>query len=110
MADKMTDDNICTLEFKNPQATPKEVRMRVSVRDIPLIVQWYGAFHEGDTYTVWVNNGTDALPDEEHLQTAMSQIPLRIYEMTGGEWEPSMAQTREIMETTLEALKKKGTT
>jgi len=110
MADKMTDDNICTLEFKNPQATPKEVRMRVSVRDIPLIVQWYGGFHEGDTYTVWVNNGTDALPDEEHLQTAMSQIPLRIYEMTGGEWEPSMAQTREIMETTLEALKKKGTT
>ncbi len=40
------------LKFTNSDATPKVATVRCDAANIPLIMQWYGAFYAGDRYSV----------------------------------------------------------
>ena len=43
------------LLFKNREATPDEVVLQVSPESIRPIMAWYGGYHAGDTYAVFVD-------------------------------------------------------
>lgn len=43
------------LVFNNADATPKSVVIRCDAASVTPIMQWYGAFHAGDRYTVTLN-------------------------------------------------------
>jgi hypothetical protein len=40
------------LVFSNAESFPKNICLEVSKEAVPNIMQWYGAFHAGDRYTV----------------------------------------------------------
>lgn len=67
------------LVFNNADATPKTVVIRCDIASVTPIMQWYGAFHAGDRYTVTLNarnvpmdiNGAPrATPDSDRKESA----------------------------------------
>ena len=40
------------LVFSNPETNPKNQSVECTANSVPLIMQWYGAFHAGDFYMV----------------------------------------------------------
>ena len=45
-----------TLRFINKDAKPKETVLEVSEGSVEPIMTWYGAYHAGDRYTVYLDD------------------------------------------------------
>ncbi|QIG69191.1 hypothetical protein EVB78_157 [Rhizobium phage RHph_N1_15] len=51
------------IRFRNSEATPEEIEFEVSKAAVPPMMAWYGAFHAGDDYSVYVD-GVEVEKDE----------------------------------------------
>lgn len=56
-----------TVAFENADATPSRRELMLWPKDVADVVQWYGAFHTGDSYTVTVNDVACELTQDGEL-------------------------------------------
>jgi hypothetical protein len=69
-------DNPVALKFVNSDATPKMATIRCAASSVAKIMDWYGAFHGGDRYAVYVN-GVKARKDGNGSLVGMLIVPDR---------------------------------
>lgn len=59
------------LRFSNQDAIPQVVSLEVNIEAIPVVVEWYAAYHAGDRFTVTVAGKKQKLDRNGHLAEAL---------------------------------------
>lgn len=66
---------IRVLTFLNADASPKRRIVKVGESSIPLVMVWYGAYHAGDRYRVFVDGHCVRKDQNGELLDDLSGIP-----------------------------------